>query len=430
MNLWDVGKLATRLILPFIGGEHPFSQSDFEAIEMAAVLMGAEYEKKKKEQFIGIYKTYLPLWIISIDGQNGIMVEALMLNSDHFRMRRFDKAVELDPDRDLSAASLEDFRAKLRHYESRINAIQKEAKIELNGYLDPTVAGEIRLLFDHLDRRNVYDLMVMSQRLSQESAELMINPIISAFHVDVRKILHDLYQVPILINTQLLELFQEFDNNTRKYIDKVGDLKHNINNLQDGGTYKTQERITSNFLTELESFREAKDRFNKKVKSEWDEIKHINEKIQYGYINLVNTVFKTKKRILELGAPFSEARQGEAVSVLMPIYLTVFQEKKNRITYFPPLILNFTKKKELTRPKGLQSLKNQLEHKYSKKVPPGISEIDEHNLLFKPNTQQLFNDGVHTLRESKIIDSKTYVRIMDSYNEFFKKAQGPPKTRL
>jgi len=419
------------LILPFIGGEHPFNPSDFEAIEMAAVLMGAEYEKKKKEQFIGIYKTYLPLWIISIDGQNGIMVEALILNSDNFQMRRFDKAVELDPGRDLSASSLDDFRSKLHHFDSRINAIQKEAKIELNGYLDPTIAGEIRVLFGYLDQRNVYDLMVMSQRLSQESAELMVNPIISAFHVDVRKILQDLYQVPILINTQLLELFQEFDNITRKYIDKVGDLEHNINNLQDGGTYKTQERITSNLLTELESFREAKDRSHKKVKSEWDEINHLNERIQFGYINLVNTIFKTKQRILELGAPFSEAnRQGEAVSVLMPIYLAVFQEKNNRIAYFPPLILNFTKKKDLTRPKGLQSLKNQLEHKYSKKVPPGISEIDEHNLLFKPTTQQLFNDGVHSLRESKIIDSKTYVRIMDSYNEFFKKAQGPPKTRL
>ena len=114
----------------------------------------------------------------------------------------------------------------------------------------------------------------------------------------------------------------------------------------------------------------------------------------------------------------------------MPIYLAIFQEKKNRVAYFTPHILNFTKKKELTRPKGFSQLKNQFDHQYHKKVPPGISELEELNLLVQPNTQQLFNDGVHKLRETEIIDSKTYVRVMDAYNEFFQKAQGPPKTRL
>lgn len=410
-------------MLPYIGGEHPFTRVDFEGIEMASVLMGAEYEKKKKEKFLGIYKTYLPLWIISIDGINGIMVESLILNTNHFQMRRFDKAIELNPERDLASGSTDDFISRLRHFESRINVYQKESKFDLSGYLSPTIASEIRVLFQQLEQKDVIDFMVMSQRLSQQSAELMCEPIIEVFHVNVQKILHDLYQVPILVNSQLIQLHDELRNVTSEYVSKISELELNVNSVDEGDSYKTQHRITSNLTTELESFRDAKDRSIKKLRSKWDAINHLNEKIQHGYLNLINSIFKTKNQILELGTPFSRAnRRGDAVSVLMPVYLAVFQEKKSRIAYFPPLILNFHKKKELTRPKGLETLKHHFEHQYSKKVPPGISEIDDQNLLFKSNTQQLFNDGVHKLRETKIINSSTYVRIMDTYNEFFQKA--------
>lgn len=420
----------TETVLPFIGGEHPFSPDDFSAIEMATILMDAENEIKKKETFSGIYKTYLPLWVISIDGQNCIMVEALMLNSDYFRMRRFDKALELQPDRDLAPAPLDDFISKLRHFESRINAFQKEAKIELNGYLDPTIASEVRLLFDNLEQINVHHFMIMAKRLSKESAELMIAPIISAFHADVQKILRDFYQIPLIVNTHLQELFHQFDTVTGNYIQKVRELSEKANSVKIDDTYKTQNAIVNNLTNELTSFKDAKDRSIKSIHQKWDEIRQLNEKIQGGYLELLAHVFKTKYQILELTAPFTGARRGEAISVLMPIYLAIFKEKKNRVAYFPPLILNFSKKKELSRPKGLQTFKNQLDHNFSKQLPPGISEMEDQNKLFKPNTQQLFNDGVHLLRETNIIDSKTYVRIMDAYNEFFRKASGPPKTQL
>ena len=422
------------LILPFIGGEHPFSPADFEAIEMASVLMDAESERKKKETFLGIYKTYLPLWIISIDGRNGIMVEALILNTDHFRMRRFDKATDLDPQRDLTPGTIDDFISKLRHYESRINAYQKETSIKLDGYLNPSIAAEVRLLFDYLEQRNIHEFMIMSKRLSQQSAELMCAPIISAFHVDVQKIIHDFYQIPIIINSQLQELFSEFGNVTREYVSKVRDLSQKTSMVKPDDTFKTQNRMANNLTNELLSFRDAKNRSIKHLRGQWDEISNINEKIQHGYLNLISSVFKTKSQVLELGAPLDRASQrGEAFSVLMPIYLAIFKEKKNRVAYFPPLILNFAKKKDLTRPKGLETLKHQMDHAYTKKLPPGISEIEDQNLLSQPSTQQLFNDGVHKLRETKIIDSKTYVRIMDAYNEFFQKAYAsgtPPKTQL
>ncbi|MHA1265504.1 MAG: hypothetical protein ACTSRS_09740 [Candidatus Helarchaeota archaeon] len=420
----------SELVLPFIGGEHPFSPQDFEAIEMAAVLMDAESEKKKKETFLGIYKTYLPLWVVSIDGRNGVMVEGLILTSDKFRMRRFDKVINLNP-HELSAESLDDFINKLRHYESQINAYQKEIKIELDGYLNPTIAAEIRELFTYITRQTVHQFMIMSKRLSQESAELMFAPIISAYHVNVQKILHDFYQIPLIVNSQLGRLFDEFQKVTRNYVNKVNELSQKAGLVKEDDSFKVQNRMTNNLVNELLSFRDTKDRNIKKLQGLWNEIQQLNGKIQQGYVNLLSSIFKTKSQILELGAPFQDTtRRGAATSILLPIYLSIFREKRNRITYFPPLILNFTKKKELTRPKGLTMLKDQLENQYSKALPPGISEIEDQNFLLKPDTQQLFNDGVHKLRETKIIDSKTYVRVMDAFNEFFQKAGAPPKTRL
>ncbi|HUX99636.1 MAG TPA: hypothetical protein VMV49_08790 [Candidatus Deferrimicrobium sp.] len=412
-----------RLVLPFVGGNHPFARADLESIEVAGVLMSAEDEKKKKEKFLGIFKTYLPLWIVSIDGSNGIMVEAMILNSEKFRMKRFDKTVELDPQRDLASGSFSDFTSKLQHYESKINSYQREEKIELNGYINPTIAGEIRILFEKLEQQNIPDLGIMSQRLSQESAELMCTPIISVFHVQVNKILHDLYQIPIIVNTQLLQLYDEFRNITSEYVNKMSELSQKVDSLEETDSFKVQHRKASNIITEFTSFRDTKDRNIKKLFSQWDEIRSLNEKIQQGYLNLLDSVFQTKNEILDLSTPFSHTSlRGQAVSVLLPIYVAIFQEKKSRITYFPPLILDFAHKKELTRPKGFEFLKREFEHKYSSNLPPGISEIEDQNLLLNPHTQQNFNDGVHKLRETKIIGSNTYVRIMDSYNEFFRKA--------
>jgi hypothetical protein len=271
----------------------------------------------------------------------------------------------------------------------------------------------------------------MSKRLSQESAELMCAPIINAYHVDVQKILRDLYEIPQIVNSQVQEIFSQFEKVSRDFVEKVRELSQKADMVKPDDPFKVQNRMASNLTNELLSFRDAKNRNIKHLQDQWKEIKHLNEDIQLGYLNLISSVFKTKSEILELGAPFENAnRQGAAVSILMPIYLALFKEKKDRIAYFPPLILNFAKKKDLTRPKELKELKSQLEHNFSKKLPPGISEIDAQNLLTKPNTQQLFNDGVHKLRETDIINSKTYVRIMDAYNEFFEKAAGPPKTQL
>ncbi len=415
-----------KYVLPFIGGRHPFTQADLEGIEIAAVLIGAESEKKKKEKFIGIYKTYLPLWIISIDGRNGIMVDALMLNTDHFRMRRFDKATELNPERDLSAGSISDFISKLRLFESKINAYQKESKFELNGYLEPTIASEIRVLFEHIQQQNISDLMVMSQRLSEQGAILMCEPLISVFYVNVQKILQDLYQIPIIVNNQLTQLYKEMGNVASEFVSKVRELKQNATIVENQETYEKQQRKVDTLIHELMSFRDAKERGINKLRKQEEEINYLNDKIQQGYLNLITSIFNTKKRILELGTPFQRLSQrGEAVAVLLPIYIAIYQEKKHRNAYFTPYLLDFERKKEIKHTKGFESLKRQFEHKFSKKMPPGISETQEYNLLFKPDTQQLFNDGVHKLRETKIISSKTYVRVMDAYNEFFRQARGP-----
>jgi len=72
--------MSARFVLPFIGGNHPFTKADLEGVEVAAVLISVEGDKKKNEQIEGIFKTYLPLWLISIDGSHGILVEALVLN--------------------------------------------------------------------------------------------------------------------------------------------------------------------------------------------------------------------------------------------------------------------------------------------------------------------------------------------------------------
>ncbi|MFX1295400.1 MAG: hypothetical protein ACFFD2_11200 [Promethearchaeota archaeon] len=421
----------TKYVLPFIGGNHPFIQEDLEAIEVAAVLMDVEYEKKKKEKFIGIYKTYLPLWVISIDEINGIMVEALILNSEYFRTRRFDKATELDPQRDLTSGSISDFISKLRLFESKINTYQKETKFELNGYLNPEISSDIRVLFKTVERKAVSDIAIMSQRLSEQAAILMCEPIISIFHVNVRRILESLYQIPKIVNNQLLQLYNELSEVANQFGNKVQELERNIDMLDDGTSYKKQYRMAETLTTELTSFRDAKNRSVKKLQSQWEQINYLNDKIQQGYLNLISSVFETKEKILKLGTPFSEASQrSKAVSVLMPIYIALFQEKKNRIAYLTPYILNFERKKELTHSKGFDTLKNHFKHHYSKKLPPGILEIDEYNLLLSPNTQQIFNDGVHKLRETKIISSKTYVRIMDAYNEFFRQARLPPKSRF
>lgn len=420
-------------VLPFIGGNHPFSQADLEAIEVAAVLLDVENEKKKKETFQGIFKTYLPLWVISIDGSNGIMVDALILSSEQLRTRRFDKAIELDPERDLASGSIADFITKLRLYESKITDFQKESKFELKGYIHPTIASDIRVLFENIEQKSISNLVTMSQRLTEQSAIMMCEPLISVFHVNVQKILQDLYQIPIIVNTQLQQLFDELGKVASDYVNKVQELKQKINTLEEGDSYKNQERKVEILTNEFLSFRDMKDRSMKKLRDLWDEINSLSEKIQHGYLQLISSVFETKNRILELGTPFPHATQrGEAVLVLLPIYIAMFQfqEKKSRIAYFPPYILNFAQKKELSITKGFEMLKRQFEHQYSNKVPPGVSEVNEYNLLFSPSLQQMFNDGVHKLRETKIINSKTYVRIMDAYNEFFLQAQPPPKSRL
>lgn len=423
--------MLSKNVLPFIGGNHPFDRSDLEGIEVAAVLMDAENERKKKEQFIGIYKIYLPLWIISIDGANGIMVEALMLSSENFKTRRFDKAIELDPQRDLASGSIPDFISKLRLFESKINSYQKETRFELNGYLSPITASDIRVLFQTLEHADISDIAVMSQRLSEQAAILMCNPLISVFHVEVKKILADLYQIPIIVNTQLMQLFNELSDLTNQYVNKVEELQGGVDSMDDTIPYEKQYRKVETLVTELLSFRDAKDRSIKKIQADWAEINILNGKIQEGYLNLINSVFKTKENILELGTPLPEStRRGDAFPVLLPLYLGVFQEKKRRNAFFTPYILNFEHKKELSHSKGLDILKSNLEHNFTKSLPPGISEMDEYNLLLSPNTQQKFNDGVHKLRETKIISSKTYIHTMDAYNEFFRQARPPPKSQL
>ncbi|MHA1279071.1 MAG: hypothetical protein ACTSQI_10530 [Candidatus Helarchaeota archaeon] len=423
--------MLNKYVLPFIGGTHPFAQADLEGIEVAAVLMDAAEEKKKKERFIGIYKTYLPLWVISINESNGIMVEALILNSDYIRMRRFDKAIELDPDRDLAAGSISDFHAKLKLFESKINSYQKEARFELNGYLNPVVASEIRELFQTLDQGDISDALIMSQRLSEQGAILMCEPLISIFHVNVQKILSDLYQIPIIVNAQLAQLYNELGNTVSEFVNKVRDLKYNAGSLENVESYEKQHRKAETLTHELMSFRDAKDRAINKLQKQADQINYLNKKVQEGYLNLLSSVYQTKGQIMELATKLTKTYQrGQAISVLMPIYLAIFHEKKNRVVYFTPYLLDFNKKKELIRTKGFDSLKRSFEHNYSKKLPPGIYESEEYNILFKPNTQQLFNDGVHKLRETKIISSKTYIKIMDTYNEFFRQARPPPKTRL
>jgi len=416
--------LQNKFVLPFIGGNHPFSKVDLEGIEVAAVLISAADERKRNENFLGIFKTYLPLWIVSIDGSNGIMVESLMLNSQAIKMRRFDKIIELDPDRDLASSSLSDFISKLKFFESRVNSYQKEAKFDLDGYLHPFIIDDIRELSAKPDQADVDSTLIMSQRLTQQAAEIMCAPIISIYHVDVYKILSDLYQLPILIKTQLLQLYREFEENTNDYINRVTELKQKVPTLEEESQFEKQQRAVETLTHELLSFRDTHERAIKKIQDMWNEINQLSEKIQQGYLNLISSVFQTKRQIIDLGVPLiTTMRQSEVLSALLPIYFAVFKEKKNRISYIPPFILHFDRKQELSRSKGGELLKRSLEQHYSQKIPPGLSQLDDYNLLFQSNTQKKFNDGVHKLRETKILSSNSYVRIMDTYNKFFREAQ-------
>jgi len=411
-------------VLPFIGGNHPFSKADLEGVEVASVLISVEEEKKRNEQIVGIFKTYLPLWLISIDGSHGILVEALVLNSQAIKIRRFDKIIELDPRRDLSASSLADFISKLKFFESQVSSFQKEAKLDLDGYLESNVINDIHLLFQNSTQESVNETLIMSKRLTQQAAESMVSPIISIFHVDVLKILSDFYELPILINTQLLQLYNEFREVTTDYITRITELKQKVGSLNDADTFERQQRAIETLTHELTSFQDTQNRAVKRLQAIWTEINQLADKIQQGYLNLISSIFQTKKQIIDLGVPLTTRLQrAEAIQVLLPIYSAVFKEKKNRISYIPPYILHFDQKQELSRSRGHEWLKNSLERHYSQKVAPGLSQLDDYNLLLQPTTQQKFNDGVHKLRETKILSSNSYVRIMDTYNKFFLDAQ-------
>lgn len=411
-------------MLPFIGGNHPFSKADLEGVEVASVLISVEEEKKRNEQIVGIFKTYLPLWLISIDGSHGILVEALVLNSQAIKIRRFDKIIELDPRRDLSASSLADFISKLKFFESQVSSFQKEAKLDLDGYLESNVINDIHLLFQNSTQESVNETLIMSKRLTQQAAESMVSPIISIFHVDVLKILSDFYELPILINTQLLQLYNEFREVTTDYITRITELKQKVGSLNDADTFERQQRAIETLTHELTSFQDTQNRAVKRLQAIWTEINQLADKIQQGYLNLISSIFQTKKQIIDLGVPLTTRLQrAEAIQVLLPIYSAVFKEKKNRISYIPPYILHFDQKQELSRSRGHEWLKNSLERHYSQKVAPGLSQLDDYNLLLQPTTQQKFNDGVHKLRETKILSSNSYVRIMDTYNKFFLDAQ-------
>ena len=416
--------MLTKFVLPFIGGNHPFSKADLEGVEVASVLISVEEEKKRNEQIVGIFKTYLPLWLISIDGSHGILVEALVLNSQAIKIRRFDKIIELDPRRDLSASSLADFISKLKFFESQVSSFQKEAKLDLDGYLESNVINDIHLLFQNSTQESVNETLIMSKRLTQQAAESMVSPIISIFHVDVLKILSDFYELPILINTQLLQLYNEFREVTTDYITRITELKQKVGSLNDADTFERQQRAIEMLTHELTSFQDTQNRAVKRLQAIWTEINQLADKIQQGYLNLISSIFQTKKQIIDLGVPLTTRLQrAEAIQVLLPIYSAVFKEKKNRISYIPPYILHFDQKQELSRSRGHEWLKNSLERHYSQKVAPGLSQLDDYNLLLQPTTQQKFNDGVHKLRETKILSSNSYVRIMDTYNKFFLDAQ-------
>ncbi len=411
-------------MLPFIGGNHPFTKADLEGVEVASVLISVEEEKKRNEQIIGIFKTYLPLWLISIDGSHGILVEALVLNSQAIKMRRFDKIIELDPRRDLSASSLADFISKLKFFESQVSSFQKEAKLDLDGYLESNVINDIHILFQKSTQESVNDTLIMSKRLTQQAAESMVHPIISIFHVDVLKILSDFYELPIILNTQLLQLYNEFCEVTTDYITRITELKQKVGSLNEADTFERQHRAIETLTHELTSFQDTQNRAVKRLQAIWTEINQLADKIQQGYLDLISSIFQTKKQIIDLGVPLTTRLQrAEAIQVLLPIYSAVFKDKKNRIAYIPPYILHFDQKQELSRSRGHEWLKNSLERHYSQKVAPGLSQLDDYNLLLQPTTQQKFNDGVHKLRETKILSSNSYVRLMDTYNKFFRDAQ-------
>jgi DNA repair exonuclease SbcCD ATPase subunit len=418
--------MLTKFVLPFIGGNHPFSKADLEGVEVAAVLISVEGDKKRNEQIIGIFKTYLPLWLISIDGSNGILVEALGLNSQAIKMRRFDKIIELNPERDLSSSSLADFISKLKFFESQVSSFQKEAKLDLDGYLDSNLLNDINLLFQKSTQESVDESLIMSKRLTQQGAESMTAPIISIFHIDVPKILSNFYELPILINTQLLELYNEFHNVTKDYINRITELKQKVTSLNEADTFEKQQRAIETLTHELTSFQDTQTRAVKRLQAIQTEINQLADKIQQGYLTLLSSIFQTKQQIIDLGVPLTtRLPQAEAVQVLLPVYFAVFKEKKNRISYIPPFILHFDQKQELSRSKGHEWLKQSLERHYSQKIPPGLSQLDDANLLLQTTTQQKFNDGVHKLRETKILNSNSYVRIMDTYNKFFREAQKP-----
>jgi DNA repair exonuclease SbcCD ATPase subunit len=418
--------MPTKFVLPFIGGNHPFTKDDLEGVEVAAVLISVEGDKKRNEQIGGIFKTYLPLWIVSIDGLNGILVEALGLNSQAIKLRRFDKIIELNPVHILSSSSLADFITKLKFFESQVSSFQKEAKLDLDGYLDSNVLNDIHLLFQKSKQGSVDETSIMSQRLTQQGAEAMTAPIISIFHINVSKILSDFYEVPIIINTQLVQLNNEARDVSEDYINRITELKQKVTSLNDADTFEKQHRAIETLTHELTSFQDTQNRAVKRLQAIQAEISQLADRIQQGYLTLLSSIIQTKQQIIDLGVPLTtRLKEAEAVQVLLPIYFAIFREKKNRVAYIPPYILHFDQKQEFSRSKGHEWLKQSLERHYSQKIPPGLSQSDEYNLLLQPGMQQKFNDGVHKLRETKILSSNSYIRIMDTYNKFFREAQKP-----
>ncbi|MDD1779463.1 MAG: hypothetical protein LUQ65_14975 [Candidatus Helarchaeota archaeon] len=418
--------MPTKFVLPFIGGNHPFSKADLEGVEVAAVLISVEGDKKRSEQIIGIFKNYLPLWLISIEGQHGILVEALVLNSQAIKMRRFDKIIELDPRRDLGASTLAEFISKLKFFESQVSSFQKETKLDLDGSLDANVLNDIQLLFQNPTQDSVNETLVMSKRLTQQSAESMVAPIISIFHVDILKILSDFYELPIIINTQVMQLLNEFRDLTKDYVNRITELKPKAQSLSTADTFEKQHRAIETLTHELTSFQDTQTRAVKRLQAIHIEIDQLAEKVQQGYLNLLSSILQTKQQIIDLGVPLTTRLQrAEAIQVMLPVYSAVFRDKKDRISYIPPYILHFDQKQELSRSKGHEWLKHSLERQYSQKFPPGVIQSPDTNLLMRPTTQQKFNDGVHKLRETKILNSNSYVRIMDTYNKFFRDAHKP-----
>jgi hypothetical protein len=229
------------------------------------------------------------------------------------------------------------------------------------------------------------------------------------------------------INAALISIYKKYEKIIEEHDFKIESLRNIIELMNNTNSNQRVEELQKDYEKQ---YANSVDNKNERINQLDNKIKVLynsKNRLHSSYNSFLQYLIEIQEEIEQFGFTVVEnfgIDGDKPIIIHLPIYVVEYTKKNSRFHYIAPFHLKKSKKPANTTEHGKdwKDFEDLLDKNFNKKLINGIQRNELNNILDQfEETKKMFYDGMSLISERKWLESGSYVKIMDFFNEFFNK---------